>query len=157
MGYVSSLEGMCFEMFGFCLLSFVAFLFLVAQDTMGLCDTLCFLWQLSHKFHLVILAFIKIQIASVLQVVQVLLTHTLGWNPAPIVVGSLSHYLHGLIHGRWFQINPPSFNNQSPESPSHLSGSTPGARCSDSCGVAEVGRSTTHLGNHHIKWKFWRK
>lgn len=45
-----------FEMFGFCLLLFVAFLFLVAQDTMGLCDTLCFLWQLSHKFRLVILA-----------------------------------------------------------------------------------------------------
>ncbi len=28
-----------------------------------------------------------------------------GWNPAPVEVGSLSHYLHGFIHPRWGRIS----------------------------------------------------
>ena len=28
-----------------------------------------------------------------------------GWNPAPVEVGSLSHYLQGFIHPRWCKIS----------------------------------------------------
>ena len=32
--------------------------------------------------------------------------HTVdGWNPAPVEVGSLSHYLQGLLHPRWCRIS----------------------------------------------------
>ena len=32
-----------------------------------------------------------------------------GTNPAPVEVGSLSHYLHGFVHPRWlFWISKPS-------------------------------------------------
>ena len=30
---------------------------------------------------------------------------TVGWNPAPVEVGSLSHYLQGFIHPRWCRIS----------------------------------------------------
>ena len=39
--------------------------------------------------------------------------HTVdGWNPAPVEVGSLSHYLQGLMHPRWCRIS--AINSISP-------------------------------------------
>ena len=41
-------------------------------------------------------------------------THTVdGWNPAPVEVGGLSHYLQGFIHLRWCRIS--AINSMKPQ------------------------------------------